>query len=288
MRITAGLWQALRLGLTSPRLSLGAAGCAFYAMLALFPSLSLLVTIYGSLLDPTTVEPQLATLARLLPVDAYALIAARLVTLAEAPRPVLGIDSAITFAIAAWSGSAGIGAMLSALTLLRGRQDTRSLIGFYATALGMTIVVVIAGAAAIAGLVALLPVFALLGVPESQVVVLRSGAVIPALVLVCAATAALYRFGPAGPRAPWRSVLPGAVLSTLMWAVVSVLFSLYVGRWANYDRIYGSLGAAMALLMWFFLGTYAVLLGMQWTVIRDDHASRGGEDGHPDASGNER
>jgi membrane protein len=273
MRLTDGLWEALKAGLTSPRLSLGAAGCAFYAMLALFPSLSLLVTLYGALLDPTTVEPQLATLARLLPAEAYGLIAARIETLAAAPRPVIGIDAAITFAIAAWSGSAGIGAMLSALTLLRGRTDTRSIVGFYATALGMTIVVVIAGAAAIAGLVALLPVFTLIGVPESQVAAIRSGAFIPALILVCAATAALYRFGPAGPRATWRSVLPGAVLSTLLWAMVSVLFSLYVGRWADYDRIYGSLGAAMALLMWFYLGTYAVLLGMQWTVIRDAKAN---------------
>lgn len=272
MGLTRGLGEAVRRGFTSPRMSLGAAGCAFYAMLALFPSLSLLVTIYGSLLDPATVEPQLATLARLLPEDAYGLIAERLQTLATAPRPALGLEAAITFAIAAWSGSAGIGALLSALTLLRGRDETRSILRFYATALGMTIVVVIAGAAAIAGLVALLPVFALLGMPEEQVVRIRSRAILPALVLVCAAIAALYRYGPAGPRARWRAVLPGAVLATLVWAVVSVLFSLYVGRWADYDRIYGSLGAAMALLMWFYLGTYAVLIGMQWNVIRDRDA----------------
>jgi membrane protein len=51
-----------------------------------------------------------------------------------------------------------------------------------------------------------------------------------------------------------------------------VLFSLYAGAWAQYDRIYGSLGAAMALLMWFYVGAYAVLLGMVWNVIRERDA----------------
>jgi membrane protein len=255
-------------GLMSANMSLGAAGCALYAMLALFPSLTLLVTLYGAALDPAALEPQLATLSKLLPEDAYQLIAARLTDLAAAPRPVLGTQAAIALGIAAWSGSAGIRALLSALTILRGVPETRGFLAFYATALAMTLLGVLAVAVAVAALVVLLPILPLLGLPPAMVSAIRSGTVLPAVLLVFAVITLLYRYGPAGPRAPWREVAPGAAFATLLWAGASWLFSLYASHWGDYDRIYGSLGAAMALLMWFYVGAYAVLLGMAWNVER--------------------
>jgi membrane protein len=255
-------------GLMSANMSLGAAGCALYAMLALFPSLTLLVTLYGAALDPAALAPQLDVLAKLLPEDAYALIATRLSDLAAAPRPVLGTQAGIALGIAFWSGSAGIRAMLSALTILRGVPETRGFLAFYATALAMTLLAVLAVAAAVATLVVLLPVLPLLGIPAQVVTAIRGTTLVPATLLVCLVIALLYRYGPAGPRAPWREVLPGAVFATLLWAGASWLFSLYASNWAEYDRIYGSLGAAMALLMWFYVGAYAVLLGMAWNVER--------------------
>lgn len=258
------LWK----GLASADLSLAAAGCALYAMLALFPSLTLLVTVFGTALDPAALEPQLATLSDLLPEEAYALIADRLVELATAPRPAFGPEAAVALGIALWSGSAGIRALLSALTILRGVPETRGLVAFYATALGLTLLGVLAVAVAIATLVVLLPVLPLAGVPPELVAALRRGTVVPATLFVCLVIAVLYRYGPAGPRAPWRAVLPGAVFATLLWASASWLFSLYARHLGEYDRIYGSLGAAMALLMWFYVAAYALLLGMAWNVER--------------------
>lgn len=260
------LGAALREGALSSRISLGAAGCAFYAMLALFPALTLLVTLYGAALDPATVEPQLATLSKLLPEEAYALIADRLTELASAPRPTLGVTAGLSLAIATWSGSAGIRALLLALTMLRGREETRGLLAFYGTALAMTVVAVLAVAVAIAALVISLPVLPLLGLRQEVIGAIRSLTVLPALGFVFGATALLYRYGPDGPRARWRDVVPGAVLATLLWATASALFSLYARQWGEYDRLYGSLGAAMALLMWFYVGTFALLLGMAWNV----------------------
>src|ERR1700736_2637937 len=59
---------------TTDRVSLAAAGCAFYATLALFPAISMLVSVYGLVFDPVSVEPQLQVLAGLLPPPAFALI----------------------------------------------------------------------------------------------------------------------------------------------------------------------------------------------------------------------
>ncbi len=264
--LLSSLGTALKQAALSSHIPLGAAGCAFYAMLALVPMLSLLVTLYGAARDPATVEPQLATLSRLLPEDAYALISARLGELAAGPRPTIGLTAAVSLGIAAWSGSAGIRALLLALTLLRGERETRGLVAFYGTALAMTVVLVLAAAAAIAAMGVTLPVLPLLGLPPELVGAIRRGTVVPAMGFVFGALALLYRLGPDGPRLRWRDIAPGAMLATLVWAGASALFSVYAGRFAEYDRIYGSLGAAMALLMWFYVGTYALLLGMCWTV----------------------
>ena len=267
------LARTLRQGFGSANMSLAGAGCALYAMLAVFPLLTLLVAVHGTARDPAAPEPALATLGDLLPEEAYALIARHLAELAAAPRPRLGTETAITPGIAAFSALSGIRALLSALSILRGAPETRSLVAFYATALAMTLLGLLALAVAVAALVVLLPVLPLLGVPPELVALLRRSTLVPAALLVCPAVAQLYRYGPAGPRAPWRQVLPGAVFANPVRIAASVLFSLYVSAyvsaWADYGRVYGALGAAMALLMWFCVSAHALLLGMARNVERE-------------------
>jgi membrane protein len=264
------LARTLQQGFGSANMSLAGAGCALYAMLAVFPLPTLLVAVYGTARDPAALEPALATLGALLPEEAYALIARHLAELAAAPRPRLGTETAITLGrIAAFSASSGIRALLSALSILRGAPETRSLVAFYATVLAMTLLGLLALAAAVAALVVLLPVLPLLGVPPELVALLRRSTLVPAALLICPAVAELYRYGPAGPRAPWRRVLPGAVFANPVWIAASVLFSLYVSAWADHGRVYGALEAAMALLMWFCVSAHLLFLGMARNVERE-------------------
>ncbi len=77
-----------------------------------------------------------------------------------------------------------------------------------------------------------------------------------------AVLACVYRFGlPLRPR--WRAVLPGAAFATATWFVSTLSFGVYVTRFANYSRVYGSLGTAVVLLIWLFLTTLAVLCGAE-------------------------
>jgi membrane protein len=71
----------------------------------------------------------------------------------------------------------------------------------------------------------------------------------------------VYRFGPnrRGRRPKW--ITPGAVVATVLWMAVSIAFTIYVRNFAHYNEVYGSLGAAVALLMWFYLSAYVVLMG---------------------------
>ena len=81
--------------------------------------------------------------------------------------------------------------------------------------------------------------------------------------LVLGLLAALYRFGPCRRSPKWRWVSVGSVFSTTLWLIASAGFSFYVAHFAQYDRIYGSLGAVIVLLFWLYLSFYIILLGAE-------------------------
>ena len=62
----------------------------------------------------------------------------------------------------------------------------------------------------------------------------------------------------------WRASLPGATVATVLWFVTTLLFGLYVTRFANYSQVYGSLGAAIALMFWLYLIALSVLIGAEF------------------------
>jgi membrane protein len=66
---------------------------------------------------------------------------------------------------------------------------------------------------------------------------------------------------------PWHSVLPGAVLATAMWLISTALFGLYLQHYADYSVIYGSLGVGIALLLWMYLISLAVLIGAEFNAM---------------------
>jgi len=67
---------------------------------------------------------------------------------------------------------------------------------------------------------------------------------------------------------PWHRVLPGSVVATMLWVFVTVLFGWYLRRFSNYDLIYGSVGTAIALLIWLYLISMVVLIGAEFNALR--------------------
>src|SRR3978361_2161209 len=127
------------LEIISDRISLAAAGCAFYATLALFPAITMLISIYGLIFAPMTVEPQLQVIREFLPPTAFALIAERVHTLVSQEKANLGLSVLISTAIAFWSSSTGTKSLLSALNMAYEEQEQRSFVRFQATGLIMTL-----------------------------------------------------------------------------------------------------------------------------------------------------
>jgi len=83
-----------------------------------------------------------------------------------------------------------------------------------------------------------------------------------ALLLLAVVLSVVYRFGP-NARQRFRSVVPGAALSVVLWAISSVGFSIYLANFANYGATYGSIGAAVGLLFYLYLCASVVLLGAE-------------------------
>jgi membrane protein len=87
--------------------------------------------------------------------------------------------------------------------------------------------------------------------------------------LMMAALALIYRYSPSGGRHRWRCLSWGAVFATLLWLGASLLFSAYVANFADYADTYGALAGVVVMLLWLWLGAYAVLLGAEINAALD-------------------
>lgn len=255
----------------SQRVSLVAAGCAFYAILALFPSITMLISVYGLAFNPHTVQPQLHYLEGLMPPDVYLLISERVQSLVSQPIKGLGLSFLISLLISLWSSSTGTKSVLNALTLAYGETETRGFIRFHLVSLGMTFLAVLGVIVAIAFMVLLPIVMAHIGahirLPENMNFWIG---MISFLVMVCfivIALGLLYRFGPSGDGRVF--FVPGAAVATLAWLATSWGFGVYVGRFAAYSATYGPLATLIGLMMWFYISAYVVLFGAHLNAALD-------------------
>jgi len=251
----------------SQRVSLVAAGCAFYATLALFPTITMLISLYGLVYNPDTVQPQLRYLQHFMPPDVFALISGRIQSLVSEPAHNLGIGFVISLGISLWSASAGTKSVLNALTLAYEEEETRGMIKFQLISMGMTLVAVLGAALAIGILVCIPLVLRFAGLPAGAQIIVAGCGFLAMVGFVVLALGLLYRFGPAGAGRVFFA--PGAGLATVLWLLGSWAFGLYVGHFAAYNATYGPLATLIGLMMWFYLTAYVVLLGAEVNAALD-------------------
>jgi membrane protein len=272
-----GWWATLKRTWTAigdDNISIVAGGVAFYALLSIFPAFTALVALYGLIADPGQVEGQLSALEGFLPPEATKLLSEQLQSLTQAPKTGIGIGLAVSVVLALWSARAGTGALMTALDIAYGERETRSLVKFNMIAFGMTAAMIIFGIIALL-LVAVIPaILRVLPLPES-LAYLISFARWPILALCAAAALALlYRYGPSRREPRWRWVSWGSGVATAFWIIASIGFSIYVAKFADYNKTYGSLGAVVILLMWFYISAYIFLAGAELSAELECQATR--------------
>ncbi len=258
-------WKAILLrtwqSISDDRLSLLAAGVAFYMLFAIFPGLTAIISLFGLLADPTAVQQQLEPMKEVLPEQAWSVIRNQLSSLASAGTSGLSITGLISLLFALVSARLAAYSMMDALNAVYNEVETRSFFKVNVIAMLFTL-------AAISALIffVVLVVFAPIalntfGLGDEAEMLIRYVRW-PLLAFAMALGLALtYRYAPNRRPPKWRWVTWGSILATLLWLVGSVGFSWYVEAFNTYDRVYGSIGAVIILLFWLWLTAFVSLLG---------------------------
>jgi len=244
-------------------LSLVAAGVTYYLLLALFPALVALISIYGLVENPTGMTRDVQSLSGVLPPSVVTLISGELRKLISASSGSLGIGAIAGIVIALYSSMRGMTGMMAALNIAYGQPERRGYFKFYVTALLLTALVIASGLVALT-LVAGLPAWLSGSGIRSPARWISLVVEWPLLIaFVAGVVSVVYRYGPAGSKPQWKRASLGIATATILWLIGSILFSAYVYNFGSYDTIYGSLGLPLVLLTWAWLSVFVVLFGAE-------------------------
>jgi membrane protein len=240
-----------------------AAGVTYYALLALFPAIAALVSIYGLFADPGTIQDHLNTLSGVLPGGALDIIREQVTRIASQGSGKLGFGFVFGLGLSLWSSNAGMKAIFDALNIVYGEEEKRSFIKLNVLSLSFTLGAIAFILIALAGII-VLPIalnFIGLGSGTEWLVSIARWPIL--LIGIVVGLSLIYRFGPSRDKAEWRWVTPGGIVAAVLWLAVSMLFSWYVANFGSYNETYGSLGAVIGFMTWIWLSTTVVLLGAE-------------------------
>jgi membrane protein len=242
--------------------SLIAAGVAFYGLMAVFPGIAALVSLYGLVADPHAAARLFSEMPGL-PVEASTILSSQAQHVAATPRSALSLALIGGLVLTIYSASRAVGAIIAALNISYGERETRSFLQLTLLSFGLTAGGLAFGVLALAFIVGVPAVVDALALPTWLAVLLHLLTWPVLAVGAITALALLYRVGPARRPARWAWLRVGAVVATVLWLVGSAAFSFYVANFGKYNQTYGSVGAIVVLLMWFYLSAYVVILGAE-------------------------
>jgi len=241
-------------------LSLISAGVGFFGMLSLFPAIAALIALLSLVSDPDVVIAQLEDMQGLLPDDVYQIFHTQIVSLVTASPDTLGWAGIISIAAALWSARAGVAAMMTGLNAVHGEKN-RATASHYMRALLLALALVGVGVVSLVTLVIAPVVLAFFPLGGVAGVLAEAVRWMIAVGVLLAGVSVLYRYGPNRGQSSRRSIKAGAIFAVVSWAALSVMFSHYVANFGNYNQVYGSIGAVIAMLVWLWLSSFVILLG---------------------------
>ncbi|WP_088561317.1 YihY/virulence factor BrkB family protein [Arboricoccus pini] len=255
-------WRTVR-EIQDDRVLAVGAGVAFFSLLALFPTITALVSIYGLFTDAGAMAQHLNLVGGFLPAGATDILADQMRRISSQPTDHLSFAFAFGLLLALWSANAGTKAIFDGLNVTYGEMEKR---GFFKLNL-LTLFFTIAGLAfvlvALAVIVGLPIALDFVGLRNSNDLLLRIGRWPLLFVVIVFVLAVIYRYGPSRNHATWRWITPGSVLAASAWILVSIGFSWYVSKFGTYDRTYGSLGTVIGFMTWMWISSVIVLTGAE-------------------------
>jgi membrane protein len=258
-----------------------AAGVVFFGLLAVFPAITALVSCYGLFADPSTIGANLQTLSLMLPEGSFQIVQDQIARVLDQSSTALGATFLFGLGLAVWSANAGVKAMIDALNVVDGEREKRSFIQLNLLSLAFTS----GGIAALLLMVGAVVAFPLaldhLSLPPAiqSIATLARWPLLFAILL--AVLGILYRFGPSRRAARWQWLSVGTLAASLLWIAGSSLLSWYLSNFGNYNATYGSLGAAIGLMMWMWMSAIIVLFGAELNSEIEHQTARDTTVGHP-------
>jgi membrane protein len=240
-----------------------AAGVVFFGLLAVFPAITALVSCYGLFANPSTIGDNLQTLSLMLPDGSFQIVQDQVARVLMKGNTALGATFLFGLALAIWSANAGVKAIIDALNVVNEEREKRSFVRLNLLSLTFTCAGIAALLLMVSAVVAAPLLLDHIGLaPQSKIIIsLARWPLMLAILLV--ALALLYRFGPSRQPARWQWLSVGTLVAALLWIAGSALLSWYLSNFANYSATYGSLGAAIGLMMWMWMSAIIVLCGAE-------------------------
>ena len=274
------LWRVIW-SMSENRILSTAGGVAFFALLAIFPGIGAIVSLYGIFADASTISGHIALLGGILPFGVLEVIAQQIRLVAGQQNDTLGAAFVVGLLIAIVSANSGMAALFDALNVVYNEREKRSVVQLYVTTFLFTLAGILFVILALIGLVIVPLALKFIGfaaATEALISILRWPAL---LVTVGASLAFLYRYGPSRRDAKWRWVTWGSIGAALLWIAASMLFSWYVATFDSYNRVYGSLGAGIGFMVWLWISAVIVLLGGEVNAEMEHQTARDTTEGNP-------
>lgn len=246
------------------RISDQSAKLSFYFMLSTFPLLLFLITLLGLLLQSSPEFQAMLQeyLAVVLPSSASGLVSK---TLDEITTGSGGGQLSLALFFTLWTASRCVVAIMGGLNIACGVEDSRPWWKKNLVALGLTLVILTLIAAALLAMVYGSRYGATIGNQIGASVLMawvwRVLTWVLPLMFVLLAFNILYLYAPNVKHRRWHWLMPGTVVGVTLWMAGSFGFKLYLSYFDRYTVTYGSIGAIIILLLWFYLSAIAFLVG---------------------------
>lgn len=264
LKLVFAIWQTAN----TRHLSLISAGVAFYTIFAIFPGMAATIAIWGFFANPEIVREYLALTSSFLPGDVFAILEKEMNALLATNVSSFGWATTVTLAVSLYAVYNGVAAMVAGMNAAQERAQTSGLARFLKS-LAMTLALIALALVALATIVAVPLMLNFLPFDATKAVILQYLPWVAMFLVVLLVLGLFYRWAPNTPDKRQRWITLGSFLAALFWAAASMAFSIYLANFGNYNRIYGSIGAVIALLMWIYISVYIVLLGAVINAERD-------------------
>jgi membrane protein len=272
-----GWWEILKRTaseVSEDRVLTEAAGVTFYALLALFPALAALISIYGLFADPATISEHLDLLGNVVPGGGMEIVNEQVRRITAKGETSLGFSAIIGLAVSLWSANQAMKAMVDALNIVYGEKEKRGFFRRLLVTMAFTLAGILFLVLAMVGVVVLPIALKFIGLDGVLDNVLRLARWPVLLLAVGFFLACLYRYGPSREQAQWRWVSWGSAVASIAWVAFSLGFSWYVENFGSYNETYGSLGAVIGFMTWIWLSAAVVLVGAELDAEMEHQTAR--------------